>query len=237
MFSFDLTLSTLEENLAFDEALLLQSEHGPGAEMLRFWEWSSLGVVLGAGGEIHKEVSETLCVQDAIPILRRSSGGGTVLLGQGCLLYSLILEVKRSPFLTQIHSSYRYILERMGKALCSLGTMEQDGISDLTFEGRKFSGNAQQRKQKYILHHGTLLYDFDLTQISKYLKEPERQPEYRHHRLHRDFVRNLPSNRETLISLIHTEWQAVEKPMDIPTQRIEELLAEKYRQEEWIRRR
>ena len=63
----------------------------------------------------------------------------------------------------------------------------QAGISDLSLGGRKFSGNAQQRKQTAILHHGTLLYAFDLPSISRYLKQPPRQPEYRGNRDTRTF--------------------------------------------------
>ena len=46
----DLTLPTLADNLALDEALLLQAEAG-GPEALRFWEWPSYAVVIGAGGK------------------------------------------------------------------------------------------------------------------------------------------------------------------------------------------
>ena len=37
----DITLSTLNENLALDEALLLEAEAGRSGEVLRVWEWPS----------------------------------------------------------------------------------------------------------------------------------------------------------------------------------------------------
>ena len=52
------------------------------------WPWA---VVLGAAGVIREDVNEETCRQDAVPVGRRSSGGGTVLLGPGCCLYSLVL--------------------------------------------------------------------------------------------------------------------------------------------------
>ena len=66
------------------------------------------------------------------------------------------------------------------------------GISDLAVEGKKFSGNAQQRKRDHLLHHGTLLYSFDLDLLPRYLKAPPRQPEYRAQRAHEDFLGNVP---------------------------------------------
>ena len=57
---------------------------------------------------------------------------------------------------------------------------------------KKFSGNAQRRGKHYILHHGTILYKFDLSLISRYLNMPQDIPEYRKGRPHTDFVTNIP---------------------------------------------
>ena len=89
MHFLDLTLPDLAENLALDESLLLDAERGGGGETLRLWAWPNYAVVLGAGGVIADDVNETACAADGVPLARRASGGGTVLLGPGCLLYSL----------------------------------------------------------------------------------------------------------------------------------------------------
>jgi lipoate-protein ligase A len=46
--------------------------------------------------------------------------------------------------------------------------------------------------KRYILHHGTILYNFDLSLISRYLNVPKEAPVYRKHRPHTDFVTNVP---------------------------------------------
>src|SRR5207248_4591650 len=92
----DVTLDTLNENLAVDEALLLVAEAGRGGEALRVWEWPRPAVVLGAGGRIADDVDVTACERDGVSLARRSSGGGTVLLGPGCLLYSVVLRYDRA---------------------------------------------------------------------------------------------------------------------------------------------
>src|SRR5262249_30602427 len=117
MHFLQLTLPTPEENLALDEALLLAAEAGAGGEVLRLWEWPRPAVVLGAGGRLAEDVEEAPCRADGVPVLRRSSGGGTVLLGPGCLLFSLVLAFDRSPALGEIPTSYVYILDRVLEAL------------------------------------------------------------------------------------------------------------------------
>src|SRR3954452_17786953 len=79
----DLTLPGAAENLALDEALLLEAEAGRSGEVLRVWEWPRPAVVLGSGCKLAEDVWEEACAADGVPVLRRSTGGGTVLLGAG----------------------------------------------------------------------------------------------------------------------------------------------------------
>jgi lipoate-protein ligase A len=238
MFFLDLTLPTPAENLALDEALLLAAEAGEGGDVLRLWEWPALAVVLGAGCRLAEDVDEAVCRADGVPILRRSSGGGTVLLAAGCLCFSLVLRFDRHPALTEIPTSYVYILDRVLEALAGLlPTAERAGTSDLAAEGRKFSGNAQQRKRTHLLHHGTLLYGFDAARVGRYLRMPARQPEYRHRREDTEFLMNLPAGAEELKLRLRTVWGAETSLTDLPAARVSQLVAEKYATPEWTRRR
>ena len=141
-----LTLPTPPANLALDEALLLRAEAGEAGEVLRLWEQPSHAVVLGAGCRLADDVDEAACRDDRVPILRRSSGGGTVLLGSGCLVYTLILDSDRAPELAGIRSSYSYILTRIASVLPAGNGVEPAGISDLAITGSKFSGNCATAK-------------------------------------------------------------------------------------------
>jgi lipoate-protein ligase A len=238
MLFLDVTLPTLAENLALDEALLLEAEIDPRREVLRVWEWPSWAVVLGAGGQLTKDILETACLQDQVPILRRASGGGTVLLGRGCLLYSLVLAYERSPALRDISASYSYILQRMADGLSNgCRDIEWSGTSDLSMAGRKFSGNSQQRKRYHLLQHGTLLYDFDIKQVAQYLHLPARQPAYRHGRPHVSFLTNLPVSATDLTQRLRAIWDCRTDLIDWPRKRMEELVQSKYTDPAWIRRR
>lgn len=241
----DLSLPTPEENLALDEALLLGAESLCGGapceltsscpgEILRFWESSSYFVVLGAGGRADQEVHRDACLRDAIPVLRRASGGGSVVQGPGCLNFALVLDIELRPECSDIAGTNRYVLSRTVASLQSRWpALRAIGISDLALGDKKISGTAQRRKRRHVLFHGTLLYNFDLARLERYLRHPPKEPDYRAHRPHRDFVANLPALPETLRRLIAEAWDAHEVVSSYPRELIDKLVAEKYSREEW----
>jgi lipoate-protein ligase A len=234
----NLTLPDPAANLALDEALLLAAEEGTAGEVLRLWECPTYAVVLGAGGKVADEVDVAACEEDDVPILRRASGGGTVVIGPRCLCASVVLRSDSSPDLAMIRSSARYVMGRMRNALALLvpfATVED--VSDLAIEGRKFSGSAQQRKRSYFLHHSTFLCGLDLDRVSRYLHVPERQPGYRGNRPHGDFLTSLPADADTLRHLIAREWMPEGDYGPVPLAKVEELVSEKYGRRNWNRRR
>jgi lipoate-protein ligase A len=233
----DLTLPTAAENLALDEALLLAAEESDAGEVLRLWELPSLAVVVGSGGSVMIDVNATAGDGAGVPVLRRASGGGTVLLGPGCLCFSLVLAYDSAPGLDQIRTSNQYVLERVSRALRPVLAANLEGTSDLAAGGLKFSGNAQQRKRRHFLHHGTLLCGFDLALMAKYLHAPERQPDYRQSRAHAEFVANLPATVAEAKKLLVAEWQPDGDYAPVPLEKVRELVAEKYSRAEWNRRR
>jgi lipoate-protein ligase A len=231
----DLTLPTVAENLALDEALLVAAEAAGGGAVLRFWENRAVAVVVGAGGSVVQDVNMAACEADSVPIVRRASGGGTVLVGPGCLCFSLVLGYDQAPGLQDIRLANRYVLDRVRSALPIPATIE--GTSDLAVAGVKFSGNAQQRKRTHFLHHGTLLYDFDLALLTRYLHLPERQPEYRQNRPHAEFVSNVSLPAAELKRRLIDAWGATSNEEPLPWDVVQVLLAEKYSHSEWHRRR
>ena len=68
-----------QANLHYDEELLRRAEKGEGSECLRFWESPAHFVVLGRTGVAEDDVELAAAERENIPVLRRSSGGGTVL--------------------------------------------------------------------------------------------------------------------------------------------------------------
>ena len=215
LFVCNMTLATPAENLTLDEALLSRVEADPTAAFLRFWQPQSYFVVLGRSNRTETEVDIATCEREQIPIFRRSSGGGTVLVGPGCLCYSLILplqELHRSLGISKVTAK---LMERTAAGLKSLLTdVNVCGTSDLVWSDRKFSGNAQRWLRGSFIHHGTLLYDFDLAMIGRCLRQPSRQPDYRQSRDHHDFVTNVPLSAEQLKQSLVSSWNG--RPHDLP---------------------
>ncbi len=232
----DYSFSSPFYNLACDEALLLMVDESPDFSILRFWYSPTPFVVLGHANKIVEEVYFDMCQIEEIPILRRSSGGGTVVIGPGSLNYTLILPIPKFGPFHHLNETNRYILKRNLKALSKyqLHHLAYDGITDLTYQGRKFSGNAQRRKKNALMFHGTFLYDFDISLIKKILPLPSRQPHYRKNRSHDQFLTNLPLKSSQIQETIQKEWQANTPQTWIPFERIEELAETKYKNHDWI---
>jgi lipoate-protein ligase A len=191
----DFSFETPQENILFDEVLFYLADKKGNGEALRFWQSSQVFVVLGRIGNEQEDVCLEKAKQDRIPILRRTSGGGTVLQGPGCLNYTLVLDKQRHSDLNDLRKSYAWISAKVIEALksCNVEACFRP-ISDIALSSneKKISGNAQHRGKNFILHHGTILYDFNLELITKYLKMPKDIPEYRKNRPHQDFVTNIP---------------------------------------------
>src|SRR5262245_30836384 len=86
-------VSSPESLLACEEALLDQGESTNHNGFLTFWESMTYFVVLGYSKHLGEEVFEEECARSKVSVLRRSSGGGTVLQGPGCLNYTLVLPI------------------------------------------------------------------------------------------------------------------------------------------------
>jgi lipoate-protein ligase A len=146
--------------------------------------------------------------------------------------------MERASQLGSVTGANDWIMERNRAALENAldAPVARQGHTDLTLRGRKFSGNAQRRKQKYLLFHGTLLLDFDLSLIESVLQLPRVRPDYRDNRPHQLFLLNLHLTRQTIKATLCQAWQASTLLDEMPHLRIEELVAQKYTSLEWNRK-
>lgn len=232
----DLTLASIPANLALDEALLDMADQI--GDVLRIWQPNSPAAILGRASRVAEEIERTQCEPRGVPAFRRCSGGATVLIGPGCLMYAVVLRTCERPELQVIDQAHQYVLIRMRDALRAAECdVDVSGTSDLTIGGRKFSGNSLRCKQHALLYHGTLLYDADLDLIASCLKMPPRKPDYRGERSHRDFLTNLPVDPARLRQGIRHAWRA-EEDLDALSiahlvERVPGYLLERYEQPGW----
>ncbi len=179
---------TVAENLAMDDAAA-RSAWAAGLRRLRFWWGGPPAVVMGSSERPEKVIDAEACARLGVDVLKRSTGGGTVLQTAGVLNYSLVTP---APASLDPKPVFRPGLELICAILAAFGVVGRpEGTSDVAVGDRKISGNAQARRWRAVLVHGTLLVDFDLDLADAVLKHPPREPAYRRGRSHRDFLVTL----------------------------------------------
>jgi lipoate---protein ligase len=235
MHLLDLTLCTPAENVALDEALLDASEAGElSGDILRLWEMPEHAVILGRSSRAADEVDLSAAKDASVPVLRRSSGGAAVVAGPGCLMYSIVLHYEGREHLRMLDEVHRHVLGIIRSALAPLrSSVEHVGICDLAIGGRKVSGNSLRCKRDHLLYHGTLLYDFNLELVSHLLRMPPRQPAYRGHRAHADFVTNIPVAVTELRAALCASFAADAPLSNWPQARTAALVTSRYSQPTW----
>ncbi|MCE9553532.1 MAG: lipoate--protein ligase family protein [Planctomycetes bacterium] len=235
MHLLNLTLPTASENVALDEALLLDSEAGdPMSERLRLWEPMRPMAVLGRSSVAQREVDLEACRRDEVPVVRRVSGGCTILAATGCLMYAVVLSYARRPELRAIHSAHRHVLDALATVLgrCAPG-LKRAGTSDLVLDDRKVSGNSLRCQRTHLLYHGTLLYDMPLEWVARYVRIPPREPDYRAKRGHQEFLTKIPATREEVTAAVVDAFDAREPLTQWPQELVRQLVEQRYGVEAW----
>ena len=156
-------------NLAMEEHLYRTMDEGsPGYFLL--WQ-NRPSIIVGRFQNTAQEVNRAYVEEEEIPVVRRISGGGTVYHDLGNLNYTFIVTNAPREFM-----DFARLALPVVRTLKSLGVAaEFNGRNDLTIGGRKFSGAAQHMGSKGLLHHGTLLFDSDLSVLERALRgDPEK---------------------------------------------------------------
>ena len=236
MLSLDLTLPTPQENIALDEAILEAAEAGEiQNEVVRIWCPDTPIVVLGRSSKHEQEVNLGYCESQQIPVIRRCSGGATILTAADCLMYAVLLRKNSRRELQNLDTTHDFVIERIRRAIENCGVETQmQGTCDVTIDNRKVSGNALRYKRQWLIYHGTLICQgMDLSLISNCLGTPARQPDYRNGREHENFLAAMPVSTEQLKSALFDVWQANEKLFPWPEQLTQKLASEKYLLDSW----
>ena len=155
--------------------------------------------------------------------------------GPGCLSYALVLRTPGDNSLLRVPETNHFVLGRLKQALEPVigPGIEIQGSSDLALGNQKFFGNAQYRKRRYLLFHGTFLLHFDISLIEKLLPVPSKQPAYRRNRAHGNFLTNLNLPADKIKDALKQSWSATEEFKNVPLEAIERLARERYSNDEW----
>lgn len=229
------------EQLALDEALLEEAHAGRLiVPVVRTWVAAEPTVVVGSSSRIDDEVDRGACGRAGARIVRRPSGGLTVVLGPGCVMWSVVapLPPESSLPIDRLHAA---LLDPLAAALVAAGRpVVRRGSSDLAVcdpgGERKVSGNALRVRRGAVLYHGTLLDDFDLALVSRLLRHPPREPDYRAGRDHASFLANLALGRAALDTAVRQAFAARELHTDWLTDQVAGLVRDRYESSAWTER-
>ncbi|HHT39931.1 MAG: biotin/lipoate A/B protein ligase family protein [Acholeplasmatales bacterium] len=151
-------------NLAWEEYILKHLYKGE--DIFLFWQ-NEPAVIIGRNQNAYNEVNSLFLNQEKIPLFRRNSGGGTVYHDLGNLNYSIITKAKGKV------NNYKLMTSLLINALNDLGLKAYfSPKSDLKLNSKKIGGNAQYLYKDILLHHGTILFDCNLSNLKKVLKNP-----------------------------------------------------------------
>ncbi len=206
-----------------------------------FWLWQNENaIVVGKHQNTAQEINPIYVEKHGIKVVRRLSGGGAVYHDLGNVNFTFIADAGDLEQLNMQKFTVPVV-----KTLAAMGIDAQvSGRNDISIDGRKFSGNSQYIKQGRIMHHGTLLFDSDLTVIQQALAVSSAKYEAKGFKSVRSRVTNIRpyvahgTTLENFIDILKnhmTEGQQVEiyrlTPEDIA--KITRIKEERYDTWEW----
>ncbi|MES2272748.1 MAG: lipoate--protein ligase family protein [Chlamydiota bacterium] len=145
---------------------------------------------------------------EPIPVIKRFSGGGTVIVDENTLFITFIFNKDH----LHIAAFPEPILRWSGDLYQSAWNLPNFQIqeNDYCIGNKKCGGNAQYIKNKRWLHHTSFLWDYDETNMN-YLQLPAKRPQYRQARSHTDFLCRLKEHAPSTDQLIEELKRALVK--------------------------
>ena len=175
-------------NIAAEEYLLKQFDE----EIVMIWR-SNPSIIVGKHQNTLAEINAEYVIKHEIPVVRRLSGGGTVFHDPGNINFTFIKKADKENLV-----NFRMHTEPVIAFLQSLGVDAKfEGKNDLRVNGLKISGNAEHIHKNKVLHHGTLLFDSDLSNLYEAIKAKEQNFESKAVKSIRSTVANVNSFLKT----------------------------------------
>lgn len=164
--------------MAIDEALML-CVRPESAPVLRFYTWQRPTLSLGCFQDYKKVVCAPFIVHNKIDVVRRMTGGRSVL-HQYEVTYAVVAPQTGVFEGLSLQQTYQRIAEALNTAIRQLG-VDESSLSwdsgetrpslpqcfvtvskyEISRNSRKIVGSAQKRMRDRFLQHGSILLDFD----------------------------------------------------------------------------
>jgi lipoate-protein ligase A len=173
---------------------LCESVLEPELPWLRIHEPRDVRLVIGRHQDPRREIDTEHARIDQVPIHRRVSGGGAVVLAPGMLIIALRLRntlVGTACWFDLVNQAVSPALGR----LCGILPTTR-GHGDLVILGedgqpRKILGASLRQTSRAVYYLGAVLFADHHLLMERYLRTPSREPQYRLGRPHADFCTHL----------------------------------------------
>jgi len=200
--------TSIFEQLKLEEALLRNDT--------RNWvlvnEGSPASIVMGISGKKEELINEKKAYAQGIPLIKRFSGGGTVIVDENTLFVTFISQKEihdfpayPEPILKWSETIYKEVFPNAQFALRE---------NDFVFGEKKFGGNAQYIKKDRWLHHTSFLWDYCPKKMDLLLL-PKKTPAYRSGRSHTDFLCKLSDYFSQPQEIVHTLKKTLQKRFEM----------------------
>lgn len=143
---------------------------------------STPAVVMGISAKKEEVVNAPQAALLSMPLIRRFSGGGTVVVDSDTCFVSWIAPVSLAPCVPE--AVHKFASNFYAQVFQPDFELKQN---DYVFGNRKFGGNAQYFRKDRWLHHTSFLWDYSQERMDSLLFPPK-TPKYREGRKHKDFL-------------------------------------------------
>lgn len=190
-------------------------------------EGSSPAIVLGISGKADELVDQERAHAAGIPLIRRFSGGGTVIVDESTLFITFICQRESFPAFPE--PIFKWTEELYAPVFSHKDFRVRE--NDYVLGEKKCGGNAQYLKKDRWLHHTSFLWDYKPERMGLLL-HPKKTPTYRAGRAHEEFLCRmkefLPS-RELFIERLKEEIGKRYPALEIGLEDIDPLLQQPHR--------
>lgn len=156
------------------------------------WQPKENIIVLGRSDSLESSVFEENAKKLDFKIIKRPSGGHTVVLTPKTVVISMIFKYNNQKPTEIFFEANSFIIECLEKL--QLKNIQQKGISDICIGEKKILGSSMYKKTDKYFYHAVLNYSQDSDIFEILLKHPSSEPKYRDGRSHKDFVTSLIEN-------------------------------------------
>ncbi len=171
------------------------------------WQPAETIIVLGQSNTPEKSLISENVEADNIPVTKRPTGGEAVVLSPEMVVITV---ARNFDGITSSKGFFREVNSLIIASLSDQGVKElgSKGISDITIGNLKILGSSMHRSEHRLVYHAVLNIGEDPALFERYLLHPRREPDYRSHRKHGEFVTSLRKqgyeiDREHLAELLN----------------------------------